>query len=379
VPSKVVIRDANLIRESRNYDRSNTKMEIDYDVAIVGGGIMGLACARALGEYRKRICCFEQFTLGHARGSSHGNARIFKLCYPDSNFVRLAKRSLKQWRELERESGEEILCTHGSIDVASSEEIHKRCQAMTRCDISYELVSGSAITDRYGLAVSPRADAVFQEHGAVLHADRAQQVLLAAARAMGVELRDGTSVRNLEVSSGCVRVLTDQAEFAARSVIVTAGAWVRSVVKPLGMRPNVVATRETVVYVPRGTFGTLPTFSDWRQPSHGEVFYGLVTRDGTLKVGLSGSGTITDPDQEGRIDDKVVRYASEWAAKTFGVDLSAGVQTDTCLYTNAPRQRFLIRRKGRVVVGSACSGHGFKFAPAIGRRLASLALQATFG
>ena len=44
--------------------------------------------------------------------------------------------------------------------------------------------------------------------------------------------------------------------------------------------------------------------------------------------------------------------------------------------TTADEQGFILERRGRVVVGSPCSGHGFKFAPAIGERLADLATQA---
>ncbi|HSX22931.1 MAG TPA: hypothetical protein VLE97_09180, partial [Gaiellaceae bacterium] len=51
---------------------------------------------------------------------------------------------------------------------------------------------------------------------------------------------------------------------------------------------------------------------------------------------------------------------------------SAGA--DTCFYTSTDDERFILERRGRIVVGSACSGHGFKFAPAVGRRLAALAL-----
>jgi sarcosine oxidase len=49
---------------------------------------------------------------------------------------------------------------------------------------------------------------------------------------------------------------------------------------------------------------------------------------------------------------------------------------ETCLYTNRLDDEFLLERRGRVVVGSPCSGHGFKFAPVIGTRLAALALEA---
>ena len=48
---------------------------------------------------------------------------------------------------------------------------------------------------------------------------------------------------------------------------------------------------------------------------------------------------------------------------------------ETCLYTNTDDERFVLERHGRVVVGSACSGHAFKFAPVVGERLAELATR----
>ena len=44
-----------------------------------------------------------------------------------------------------------------------------------------------------------------------------------------------------------------------------------------------------------------------------------------------------------------------------------------CIYTNTTDEHFVLGRHGDIVVGSACSGHGFKFAPLIGQRLADLA------
>ena len=49
---------------------------------------------------------------------------------------------------------------------------------------------------------------------------------------------------------------------------------------------------------------------------------------------------------------------------------------ETCLYTNTADEEFVLERRGRIVVGSACSGHGFKFAPIVGRTLAALAREA---
>jgi hypothetical protein len=66
------------------------------------------------------------------------------------------------------------------------------------------------------------------------------------------------------------------------------------------------------------------------------VTYGLVARDGLLKVGVSGSGSPTDPDEEAAADDDVVRSAAAWAARRYDLLDAAPVLTETCLYTNTP-------------------------------------------
>ena len=71
-----------------------------------------------------------------------------------------------------------------------------------------------------------------------------------------------------------------------------------------------------------------------------------------------------------------MRCAGDWVARCVGGAGSEPLRTETCLYTNMPDHSFVVERQGRVVVGSACSGHGFKFAPLVGRELAALALEA---
>ena len=78
---------------------------------------MGLAAAAALGRAGRSATVLEQFEFGHDRGSSHGTARIFKVSYPEPQFVRLAQESLVRWRELEDQTGDEILMMTGTLDM----------------------------------------------------------------------------------------------------------------------------------------------------------------------------------------------------------------------------------------------------------------------
>jgi len=340
----------------------------DAEIVVVGAGIMGLAAAAALGRAGRSATVLEQFAPGHDRGSSHGTARIFKVSYPDAEFVRLAQESLVRWRELEDETGEELLTTNGTLDVGG---IEGRREALEECGAGFEFVRAAEIERRFGLKVD--GEGLFQPDGAVLHADRAHEAFIRAAG--GVELAYATPVQELVPDDDAVLVRTAAGDLHARAVVVTAGSWVTRLLAPLGLAPDVAAVRETVAYFRPGAAADGPPLSEWR-PELGQVTYGLVGRDGLLKVGVSGSGTPADPDEPGPADENVVRSAAAWAARRYDLLDEAPVRAETCLYTNRPDERFVVERHGRVIVGSACSGHGFKFAPAVGARLAALALEA---
>ena len=86
-------------------------MEQDIGAIIVGGGAMGTATARSLTERGRRVLLLEQFEIGHAKGSSGGPTRIFRLSYPHPHYVRLARRPLAEWRALPHWAGERLLVT----------------------------------------------------------------------------------------------------------------------------------------------------------------------------------------------------------------------------------------------------------------------------
>ena len=94
-----------------------------------------------------------------------------------------------------------------------------------------------------------------------------------------------------------------------------------------------------------------------------------------LKVGAHHAGTETNPDDDRRAGLRA-RRADRCLGRRAAPERRSGTgrNAETCLYTTTPDERFILERRGRIVIGSACSGHGFKFAPAVGKRLADLAL-----
>ena len=106
----------------------------------------------------------------------------------------------------------------------------------------------------------------------------------------------------------------------------------------------------------------------------GRIVYALQAPGIGIKGGIHASGPLTDPDEEESPSQEIADEVEAWFRSVFG-DYEL-LRAETCLYTNRPHERFALERHGSIVVGSACSGHGFKFAPVVGERLATLAEEA---
>ena len=152
----------------------------------------------------------------------------------------------------------------------------------------------------------------------------------------------------------------------ARVAVVTAGAWA-----PALVGVDATPTRETTSY-----FSLDEPVPSVIEPNGGSAHgYALAAPGIGLKAGLHQSGPTVDPDEPGGPDAEIAERTVAWVERRFRV-AGPAVRVETCLYTRRANDEFLLERKGRIVVGSPCSGHGFKFAPLIGQRLAALALEA---
>jgi sarcosine oxidase len=338
------------------------------EIVVVGAGVMGAATAYVLARAGHEPVVLEQFELGHARGSSHGRGRIFRLVYDDPRWVAQAQRALPLWRELEAESGETILRTTGSLDLGPGTD--ERAAALAACGVEFELLDGADLSPP--LRIERGTPALVQRDGGVLDAAVAQRAFL-----RGLAVREGARVTRIEEDG---RVSVGGTTIEAQAVVVTAGAWVARLLEPLGICPPVTPSRESVAYFPLAAQDGVPTVIDWRVPNGydlprpGVSAYALPTPDG-LKAGIHRTGPPADPDEEGVVDLEAVRCSRDWVARHVEGAGPEPLRTETCLYTNMPDESFVLERQERVVVGSPCSGHGFKFAPLVGRELASLALD----
>jgi sarcosine oxidase len=329
------------------------------DVAVVGAGIHGVATARALARAGHGVTIYEQFDFDHRRGSSHGESRIFRLSYPDVTWVRLAQDSYAGWRELEREAGERLLELNGILELVRGPDEGSR-RALEDCGVPVELLEADEVERRFPVAVPEGMQAVFQADAGIAYAARARYAFLSSARAHGAELVEGRRVEDLD-------------ELEEDAVVVTAGAWARDLLARARIDLPVISTCETVSYFRLDSDRPVPSVVDFMRGGLGHGMYALADPVHGLKVGIHRAGRAADPDADQTPDVELVDSMREAVARYFPEADPDPAALDTCLYTNTDDERFVLERHGRIVVGSACSGHGFKFAPVVGERLAELA------
>jgi sarcosine oxidase len=322
-------------------------------VAVIGGGVMGLATGWALRRRGHEPVVYEQFHVGHDRGSSHGRSRIFRLAYAEDHYVRLAQEALGLWRELEAENGETLLELHGLVEVVRALE-ESTAHTLERCGVAWERLDREEAERRYPIRVPEESFAIVQPEAGIVRADKA---LAAFSRVLDVR----------------AHTRAHQHELDADAVVVTAGSWVNEQLEePLPVK----VTRETVCYFRPEQGRPIPSLVSFKPDRHTHDMYSLHDPVYGLKVGAHHAGPKADPNVPGEPEPHLIERITAWAGETYRLADPEPAAAETCMYTTTSDESFVLERRGRVVVGSPCSGHGFKFAPAIGERLASLALEA---
>lgn len=348
-------------------------MPEEYDVIVVGGGVMGTSAARWLAKRKRDTLLLERFEIGHARGSSGGPTRIFRLTYDHPDYVRMARLALEEWRALEAEAGETLLITTGGLDVG--EAGRSSSQALEAAGEPFAYLSPDAVRERWpGIWLAADAEVFVQEEGGVCLAERTVRAQARVAAEAGATMLEDTTVDRIVATGFGAEVHTASGAYRAPVVVVTAGPWAAGLLRTAGIDLPLAPTFEQVTYFALDDPTPLPTVIDWDvTPPRTPYTVPNPEEPGRFKVALHMSGPSVDADERSfDPDPERVRRVAEYAATRFGPHRLEG-GTDTCLYTNTPDEDFVLDRRGPVVIGSPCSGHGFKFAPLVGRILADLA------
>ncbi len=363
---------------------------IEAKNAIIGAGAMGSAAAYHLAKRGEPVVLIEQFALGHARGSSHGAARITRHSYADARYARLMPSAFRAWKELEADAGEALYIRTGGVSFSPPgvDYAARVAASLEELDVPHWLTSGPEWSRRRPAFQLPEGyDVVFEPDAGMLTAARAVAVQVELARLHGgdqTRIIDQTPVRRIDLDGQRPVVVTDSFRLIADRLIVSAGAWVKRLLP--GLPVPLRATRQQVLYVrpsDRAPFqlGRFPVFI-YKGAVEEDAFYGMPEFLGLGVKIARHAGPETDPDVEdldvGEEYRSIVRRFLQGHIPLLAeapVDL-----TEVCLYTVATDEQFqldFLPGRTDVIVASPCSGHGFKFSCLIGRVLADLATAGT--
>jgi len=355
------------------------------DVAVIGLGAMGAMSAWRLAARGTKVIGFERFRPGHDRGSSHGDTRIFRTAYFEGPaYVPLLQRAYGLWRQLETESGAELLTITGGLAIGPPDgELVAGVLASARENgLGYRLLDVDEMDSLYPQHRLEAGEvAVREEDAGFLRPERSVAAAAATAEALGARLLLETEVESVSVSSGGVVIETSRGRFAAERALVAAGAWTPTLMARLGLPLKVerqvlvwLAINDPASFAPE----RFPVFI--RETADGRFRYGFPTTDGnSVKLGRHHEGDDVDPDSIDRVvGEPDLQPIRDFARASLRGVSDNVVEASVCMYTNTPDERFLVtspRDLPGLSVISACSGHGFKFAPVLGELMADSILD----
>jgi sarcosine oxidase len=357
-------------------------MQMPFDVIVVGLGGMGSAAVAHLARRGQRVLGLEQFTAGHAMGSSHGLTRIIRLAYfEDPSYVPLLRRSFALWRELEQGLATPLLHVTGGLDVgrAGSTVFEGSLRSCLTHALPHDVLDARTLAHRFpGWHPAPELMAVWQPDAGFLTPERCIAQHLRVAATAGADLRSEVRVHGVDARAGRVVVHTTAGDFEGGQVVLTAGPWMSDLAPEL--RPLLRPERQVL-----GWFDI--TDDAAFAPAHFPVFV-LEADEGTyygfpqhevpgFKIGkYHHRFERVHPDTMDRrchaADEAALRACT---ARYFPSANGALTRTATCLFTNTPDEHFIIDRAPaapEVLLVSPCSGHGFKFAAVVGEICADL-------
>jgi len=355
-----------------------------YDAIVVGLGAMGSATLFHLARRGLKVLGLEQYIAGHALGSSHGDSRIIRETYFEHPlYVPLVQRAHELWRELERIAGTPLMKITGGLMIGPPEGtvVSGTLRSAREHLLPHEVLTPAEVHRRFpAFDLASNLVAVLDPRAGYLDPEECNKAHIAAARAAGAEVRFEDPVVEWRAEGGEVRVRSSADAYAANRLVLAAGAWTsglaHDVVLPLTVE------RQSVFWLEPGderdsyAAEGFPIYA--YEYKNGHICYGFPRLPRGVKASVMHSGETSSSAANVRrtVDDDEVEALRAALRPVLPRLADARVrERGVCLFTNTPDHDFIIDFHPlypQVLISSACSGHGFKFASAIGELQADL-------
>ena len=358
-----------------------------YDVIVAGLGAMGSATVAHLAVRGKRVLGLDRWLPGHPYGSSHGDSRIIREMYFEHPmYVPMVQRAQELWRELEERVRRPLMKINGGLMIGPRDGalVGGTLRSAKEHGLPYEILDAHDVSRRFPPFTLRHGDvAVHDPRAGYLDPEACKVAYLKVAAKSGADLRFEEAIVSWSASDGGVEVKTSAGTHVADRLVLSVGAWTPDLCEaldlPLAVERQAVFWFDSGAEAPQYDPSLFPIWAHEYVP--GEICYGFPLLPRGVKASVMHSGEIVshaDHVRRETTEDDLAALRQALGSVLPDLGRSRVIESDVCLFTNTPDHDFVIDfvpGSPRVLISSACSGHGFKFASAIGELQADLMMD----
>lgn len=356
---------------------------VDWDVAVVGLGSMGSFAFWQLASMGVNVVGFDRYRPGHDKGAGHGETRIFRTAYGEGvEYVPLLQEARELWKKLEKETGVELYIENGGtmFGPADGEFITTVQESVKTYHLPHKKYTGEEARNVYPqINFQDYQVAIYEELAGYVKPELAIETAVIRGEELGGTVFTESPITAIEPDEDGVTIRTADKQYRVNQVVVASGGWTKELLPQINL--PVTLERQVLVWYEaedpkQFTADKFPIFS---RVSKGRGLYGFPTIDGkTVKVAFHHGGEEANHpnDVDREIHESDLNNLTEKVKKYLPGLIPTPVKAKTCFYTNTPDEHFVIGKSSRVpnvTLLGPMAGHGFKFAPIIGKIGAQLA------
>ncbi|KAK7074463.1 hypothetical protein SK128_010718 [Halocaridina rubra] len=356
-------------------------VEEEFDVCVVGGGVMGSCAAYSLAEAGKSTVLIEQFPIPHTRGSSSGHSRITSLSdYRHPFMASLVNHGYKQWLKLQTIAAEWAVRQAPVLTIGTDEEVIKhKGKRIESCGFPPTRLTIADLNAQYKSQFPSDRFAVIDPSGLVLVANKCVLLVQKLFKSRGGVILDGCPVKQVETEKERIRITCPRRVITCKSLVLCPGPWAKELLGKVGIKLP-LRTLKTGVWYFKLRDPSFPPSSINDLSISNEFFYATRPFEypGLIKFGVH-DGVEIDPGEREKCDlshlkKKMTDYLEEFFPQ---IEPQPSIE-ESCMYTMTPDSNFILDyhpKHKNIVYACGFSGTGFQLGPAIGEVLAGMVLD----
>ncbi len=355
-----------------------------YNHIVIGAGSMGMAAGYFLAKEGGKTLLLDAFNPPHDKASHHGETRLIRYAYGEGlKYVPLALRAGALWQELAEKTDKKLFHQTGVINMGEKGTpfVQNVIASAQEFNLPLEVYTADEVNEKWpGLQIPESFIGCFEPTSGVLQIENCIATYRELALKEGAEIRTNSRVVNIDAQPDRVTIeTTDGTTFTADSVIISVGAWAGELLKQLDLNLPLNPIRKTFAwYDADEDLYNENNFPGFTFQSSEAGYYGFPSINGAgMKLGRHDGGETVDPDKEKQAFNDIPEDAEELNhfLSTYIPSVGPLKLGKTCMYTMTPDEDFIIDlhpNYKNIAIAAGFSGHGFKFASAVGEVLSEL-------